>query len=485
MKRKIRIAVSCIMTIGLTAIFLWYSTGLMERKLSREKNGPFFEQKEDFDVLFMGTSHMGYGIYPMELWNDYGIVSYNLGGHGNPLATTYWTLENAFDYTTPKLVVIDCFLLSYMVKSSGSFSSVHISLDTFPLSRAKIAAAFDLLDDKTAENLFADKEPRSRLEVLWDYSIYHTRWDDLGEEDFIIEFTREKGAEHYAGVVPAEKMVRIPAESKLEEDTVSIEYLRKMIEDCNNRGIDVLLTYLPFMADETCQKEANRVYDIAREYGVGYINFLDVDVVNYRTDYCDSDYHLNPSGARKVTDYIGQYIKEHYDIPDQRDNGAYAHWYVDYEEYTNGQKNELRNLESLDKYLMMLADKNYSVLIEVRNAEIWRDKYYLDLLENLQVDCDGLTVNTDFIIIQEAGKHVELFENFFGSESTAETALGELSMFRDNETGSYGVYLDGEELYTVGSEQNLDADVRITVFDKNVVEMVDCSDFTFYNGFSK
>jgi hypothetical protein len=62
----------------------------MERKASDFKYANFFEQDEDFDVLFFGTSHVINGIFPMELWNEYGIVSYNFGGHGNEIATSYW-----------------------------------------------------------------------------------------------------------------------------------------------------------------------------------------------------------------------------------------------------------------------------------------------------------------------------------------------------------------------------------------------------------
>ena len=423
MKYKIKIAISCIMTLGLTVTLLWQSTNLLERKESDVKNSSFFAQEEDFDVLFLGTSHMGYGIYPMELWNDYGIVSYNLGGHGNPLATTYWTMENAFDYTTPKLVVIDCYLLSCMVKTNSSVSSVHLSFDAFPISKNKTAATWDLLDDTEAESMAELREPRSRMEVIWDYVIYHDRWNDLREDDFAIELSIEKGAEHYAAVVPVEEIARIPAGSKMEEDTVSVQYLEKMIKDCNNREIDVLLTYFPFAADEICQKEANKVYDIAEQYGVDYINFLDLDVVNYKTDFCDTDYHLNPSGARKVTDYTGRYIMEHYDIPDQRNNAAYGNWYSDYEEYVKYKEDNLRSLESLDKYLMMLADKNYCAVIETGNTKFLDDEYYLNLLENLQTD--------------------------------------------------------------VTVKQDLNDDIRISVFNKETMENVDQSCFAYHGRFSK
>lgn len=46
-----------------------------------------------------------------------------------------------------------------------------------------------------------------------------------------------------------------------------------MIEDCQDRGIEVVLTYLPFSAAPVQQMTANYIYDIAEEYNVGYINF--------------------------------------------------------------------------------------------------------------------------------------------------------------------------------------------------------------------
>ena len=77
MRRKIEKAISCIITVCLTVCFLSYLTDLMESKASEIKYADFFDQDEDFDVLFMGTSHAVLGVFPMELWNDYGIISYN------------------------------------------------------------------------------------------------------------------------------------------------------------------------------------------------------------------------------------------------------------------------------------------------------------------------------------------------------------------------------------------------------------------------
>ena len=69
------------MTTGvLLVLILVRISGLVERKSAYQKNGDFMEQSEDLDVLFLGTSHVINGVFPMELWKEYGITSYNYQG---------------------------------------------------------------------------------------------------------------------------------------------------------------------------------------------------------------------------------------------------------------------------------------------------------------------------------------------------------------------------------------------------------------------
>ena len=167
MKKKIRAVSGSIMTIIIFLSVLYYVSGIVERKDSYFKYEPFYEQAEDFDVLFMGTSHVLNALYPMELWNDYGIVSYNFGGHGNYLPTTYWIMENALEYTSPKLMVIDCFFLGQNEKMRD-VDQQHISLDRIPLDKVKADGIRDVVVEK-----------EKRLDFIWKFSIYHNRWNEL------------------------------------------------------------------------------------------------------------------------------------------------------------------------------------------------------------------------------------------------------------------------------------------------------------------
>lgn len=90
-------------------------------------------------------------IFPMELWSDYGIVLYNCGGAGSRIPTTYWVMENVLNYTTPNLIVIDCYYLGEKSKITSGDSSVHITLDAIPFSVTKVCTIKDLLIEEVSD----------------------------------------------------------------------------------------------------------------------------------------------------------------------------------------------------------------------------------------------------------------------------------------------------------------------------------------------
>jgi len=483
MNKKVKILLSCIITLLITVSILGHLTNLLERKASKAKYADFFSQKEDFNVLFFGTSHVVNGIFPMELWDDFGIVSYNLGGHSNQMATTYWTMENALDYTTPDLVVIDCLQVSTNWKTSDVFSFVHLSFDAFPLTTTKIKAIWDLIDDpyleKAVENGTArvSDEPRTKIGLLWDYSVYHNRWTELEMNDFETEVNLEKGAEARVNVKRAE-LKKIDPSEKMKPGRVGETYLRKMIEDCQRRGIEVLLVFLPFPASSGQQKDANYIYDLAKEYNVNYINFLDMDIINYQTDLYDVSSHLNPSGSTKVTHYLGEYIMSHYSVPNQKDNEKYASWNTDYQKYTEYRDNILSSQTNLVYYLMLLSCEKANIIIDVRDKSLYKNAWIMDLINNIGVYDKPVTKNTDFIIKLEGSDKIIVLDDFRTDGCTINTSLGKINYTIDlsnGETGTYSLLL-GEKALITG---NADLSSGLTVLVKRDDAVIDNVQFTY------
>lgn len=374
-KRVVRGILKGALLIVMLLIVLSRAGALVERKASMEKYQPFYEQKEPFDVLIIGTSHAINGIFPMDLWNEYGIVSYNFGGHDNQPATSYWVLQNALQYTTPEMVVLDVFGVASQGKVSDDLSYLHLSTDSMPLSSTKVMMMDDILPE------YADKS-----EFLFNFSIYHNRWSELKRNDFQPSITKEKGAESRIRVGRANEFQLIGKHQRFEEESLGKEYIEKIITTCQEKGIEILLVNVPFPASEEKQRNANSIYPIAEKYGVKYINYLYQEgIVDFETDVYDADAHLNPSGARKVTKDLGKILSEEYQMPDHRGDEAYQEWHQDYREYQEFKWENLKK-QDLNEYLMLLHDGELDCYFRFADRFDWtHSELIVSLLDNLSV----------------------------------------------------------------------------------------------------
>ncbi len=467
-----RFALRIIKVVLFLCIFLAvysYLDKVLERKKSFTKNGAFLEEENNFDVLYFGASHVYDAIYPMELWNHYGIFSYNLANPNNTLSASYWGLVNALDYTTPRLVVVDCSMLSKETKViEDKESQLHNTFDVFPLSANKMNAVYDLI------------EPKERIGFLWKFALYHSRWNQLSKEEFMPQAEPHKGADLPVNVaIPGTKSVVNPKE-KSPADTVGAQYMRKIIELCQERDIDVLLTYMPFPAEKDKLKEANLAYDIAEEYNIQYLNFQEIDgIIDYDTDCFDSNSHLNVSGARKVTEYLGAYIQGNYGISDRREDTSYASWHEDYTEYTEYKLKLIQEQYSLDCELILHYDKNLSTCLYVKeDSEILQDERMVKLIQNIspytelsQIETAILNKSEYFLVVDNGW--CDIRESVDGQPlEDVNTTFGNLTYTSDGEAPSLLIQNTEENFLTGVNEAGKVPDVQIITINKMTGEIV-------------
>ncbi len=388
MKEHLKVVLKIVIFIIIFLVCFLLVYNVLKLKYAYRKSYDFFDQKEDFDVLCFGSSHMYTVIQPMQLWNDYGIVSFNLGQTSSTIPISYYNLLLACETHKPKLVVIDAYLTTDNQKVINKVNSMHNTFDPYPLSYTKYLAIKDLCDD---ENLL-EKE----IEFLFNFSMYHGRWKEITKDDFVFN-ARDigKGAECRIGFYEWNSSFDLESiEPYSGDEAVNEKYLRKMIEYCRDNGIEVLVTYNPFPYEEKFVQESKYVKKICDEYDVNYINFLEMNIVDYKTDWYDAS-HVNQSGARKVTDYIGNYIMNNYNIPDQRNNPKYSFWKDDYNYYINYKIANLHaNSTNPYNYLMMLQEEkdiSYEVKIP-SNINLNADEVLNELLNDLEY---GYEINDD------------------------------------------------------------------------------------------
>lgn len=468
LKRNGKIIMSCFMTVYLLVMSLQYLDHLMMRKDIIKKFHEFYEHEENFDVLFLGSSHVRDAVSPVDLWEEYGIVSYNLATPGCRIPSDYWVLKSALEYTSPQLIVLDCaYLFEEKVRQESVYN--HWIFDAMPLDQVKIEAVCDLYDD------FDD-----RLSFICPFAWYHGRWSELEKDDFEKQYGIGRMGFKPLTSIKEITWPELVAETVQEVDNVSTLYLEKIIMECQNRGLDILLTFLPFDENEESQNHASYIYEIAKKYNIHYLapDIL-AQILNPKTDFANNEKnnsHLNISGAHKVSFYLGDYIMKNYDISDQRGNLQYAFWHTYYEQYVKDKISLFKSQETLDSYMLMAADRNYNVIININNSDFWENERYVNLLGNLGVDIDGISDDTDFIVVKGDERKADCYENLLGLTEQVDTAIGDIRIKNeaDTTTGSaYKVYLDDNMLYDVPLEESIGDDVRIYLIDKNTMEIVD------------
>lgn len=316
--------------------------------------------------MFFGSSRAAASFVPQEMYNNYGITSYNLGSEQQNTVVSYYWLKEALNYQEPKAVILDVkhlFVYDENEKLNSQVSCTRKPIEHMKMSSVKIEAIKDIcsLDDK--QSMFGYYFP------LYNY---HTRWKLLKEEDF--SYKEQLQSSKAKGYAPLYRAGGINAELPYETDNgdPSIEklkfvplmetYLSKMVDLCKERGIQLILVNVPYQESTKSHYYAVKAY--AEEKEIPYYDFCaaplyqEIDY-NFQLDNQDA-VHSNLSGAKKLTNYMGQILSEEYGIGSHED----IQWEESRDYYAGICKDfELLNTVDIYEYFERLKDKRYAVFM--------------------------------------------------------------------------------------------------------------------------
>lgn len=349
------VSVALLLALVLSGVAFW--SNALRMNDGYYKNTPFVRDDRQYDVLFFGTSHVVNSVFPMQLWRDYGITSYNLAIHGGSIASSYWMLETALDYQKPKVAVMDVLLTksNYM---QTDLPMAHAAMDPFPLTVTKLRAIWDIYDS-----------PKDRAELLFPLDVFHNRWKDLDTEMLRRGFgetkvSPEKGGESRIRVYPLEEPLVVDASDAADGWTEGLRYLEKFILLCRQEGIAPVITYLPYRGagDAEEQRYSNAAIRLAQSLGAETIDLQHSDLLDDDTDWYDDGGHTNPLGAKKITGALGECLAAAHDLPDHRDS---EDWAADYEAYYAYQADNLQKTEDLWSALALLSVEDFTATVEI------------------------------------------------------------------------------------------------------------------------
>ncbi len=284
----------------------------------------YAQKRNTCDVLMLGSSHAGTNLSPETLWEEYGISSYCLWGSMQPLWNSYYFLEEALKTQKPKVVVLEALSVSY-------------ALEYQDLARQETNTVGMRFSPTKVKAVMASAPPDRWLDILLEFPLYHNRIEELSRDDFQ-HFPWTPGRINYKGNMTLQGTDGLAVfQEQLPDITTSLypkqeEYLRKIIELCQQEGIELMFIKTPFPAKpqdlEKFWGPFNQMKKIGEENGVPFLdcNRMIDEMGILPEDVSPDGSHLNQSGAQKTSKALGAYLKEHYDLPDHRGDPRYDSW---------------------------------------------------------------------------------------------------------------------------------------------------------------
>ena len=344
MKKRI-IAAVLVCAVTVTALYLLqrllvpkYQTGIVEGSMIEE----YYKDEVDHEVLFVGDCEVYENFSTITLWEKYGISSYIRGSAQQLTWQSYYLLEDALRYETPKVVVFNVLALKYNEPQSEAYN--RMSIDGMRWSSSKIN---NIKASMTEEENFID--------YVFPILRYHSRWSELTTDDFKHLFTKDLVTHNgYYMRVDVKPQGEFPEPKPLIDYTLgekAMGYMQKMVDLCKEKDIELILIKAPTEFPHWYDEWDAQVVEFAKENDVPYINYIPLQEeigLDMSTDTYDAGLHLNTQGAEKMADYFGAYLVENYELTDYRDNEKYAKAWQEKVDFYNAMKQQ--QYDELEQY---------------------------------------------------------------------------------------------------------------------------------------
>ena len=327
-------ALGCVAFVCVLAVSLFGINKILEPKYTVKNsdwpttstyNQFYGMERDSVEVLFLGASIAANAFVPQEIYNDYGITSYNLASEQQSVFLSYYWLKEALRYQKPKLVVLELeFMNNYhpecAINTWESLTRKCIDPMRWSVNKAKAVHKICKLDKEQSELSYYLTNIR-----------FHSRWSEVGPEDFDLEAASKAPFKGYAPIVdmgPKEYEAFVPDardDEMAEFPPLMQEYLDRIVSLCEAEGIELMLVNLPGATMDDAIYNTHVAY--AREHGLYYVNLcLPEHVAGIGAVLPEENfvYHQNVWGAEKTSRYLGGLICEHYGVEtsDDSDGGS-------------------------------------------------------------------------------------------------------------------------------------------------------------------
>ncbi|MBD3287987.1 hypothetical protein GF337_04215 [candidate division KSB1 bacterium] len=275
----------------------------------------FYQQKENIDLLFMGSSHSYYHFNPCFFEEHLGITSFNLGSAGQNPTSTYYLLKEVFNRGhQPKVVVLETSWRPLTGKDTDFYSASRV-FHALRWSVNKLALFWNSFSFPSSLRLFSRTfHYRRNIRKFFEPS------EDTQKEKYRLNLSYiRKGFVTSAKKATPEELAYHEFKNKTAEfNSYRLLYLKKTIRFAlkNHACVVGVISPLPpsvFSDIFDYTRIHDRISAIYESFG---ITLIDLNLINqeraivFDDDFMDSN-HLNSQGANKINMFLTEYFRDH------------------------------------------------------------------------------------------------------------------------------------------------------------------------------
>ncbi|MBE6740675.1 MAG: hypothetical protein E7570_00055 [Ruminococcaceae bacterium] len=279
------------------------------------------EKPQTIQIVGIGNSDVYSGYVPLEMWREYGYTSVVSASIHQTIPESQKILEMLFEKQSPELVIIETDMFYDGEPVDGKKLEKENRLNDF----------FDRMDPEFFNH---------NIENVFSIFRFHNYWQG-GKDTDAAPYNSHGYRFNTRTCVLKQSDYMIETDKIDDFSNLNKQQTDELIEYCKAHGAEVMILTLPTINSWNYERH-NAAQKYADERKVPY---LDLNLhyeemgINMTNCFRDEGNHLNYEGAKGVTLYLGEYIKNNYSFESLKGVENYSQWDKDLEKFDKNKVN--------------------------------------------------------------------------------------------------------------------------------------------------
>ncbi len=283
--------------------------------------GFYAEPKDSLDIVMIGSSPTYSCCVMPELYGEYGIKAYPLASNVQRPIAGQFLVKEAEKTQSPALYMFEMRMyVGLEVGLGGNMAYTREVTDNMKYSANRI----DAINAMVTQHITT--EDTDKYTYYFDIFKYHSNWGNLIDPVQLRSWRFSspdplKGYKITDKVGPAEAAPVPDDPVPMDLDPYEEQALQDLLATLKETDAQALFYVSPYVLKEEDAEKYAHIRDVVEAAGYDWLDmnqYYDEIGLDFSRDFSDYGVHTNAVGAQKCTVFLGEYLRDHYDLPDHR-----------------------------------------------------------------------------------------------------------------------------------------------------------------------